>query len=102
MIIFGIIARKAGGRHFYPPEIAEKDKLLLIKLVKIICANGKTIAISIEYPYRDPDLEKMWECMFDVWVKPNKKYKYAEKFRKLISKKLLQADFLEEVNARHS
>lgn len=93
--IFGIIARKTGGRYFYSKEVAEKDKLLLCRLVSI--SNENTHPIVIEYPYKDLDLENMWVCMFDVWVKDWKKYNYAMKFLKLIKHKLLQVKLAENL-----
>lgn len=94
LTLFGIIARKTGGRWFYSQDIAERDRLLLIKLVKESESNSFT---AIEYPYRDPDLEAMWECMFNVWVKASKKAKYAQRFMDLINKKLRQSNLFEEI-----
>lgn len=36
-------------------------------------------------------LEAMWEAVFDVWEKPEKKASYATRFAKLIREKLQQS-----------
>jgi hypothetical protein len=59
------------------------DRIIFIELAK----NGT----SIELPYSVKDQESLWELVFDVWVLPEKKIRYARRFFDLIKDKLLQA-----------
>lgn len=96
LMLIGIIARKV-PRYFYQGEIAEKHRLLIVKLIKELQINGNSVIVSMEFPYSIPDLEAMWECMFNVWVKPEKKANYAKRFQSLINNKLRQAKLNMEV-----
>lgn len=80
---FRILAGK-GGRYFYAsdPEILRRDRLIFIELSR----DGESIA----FPFSIPDQERMWEYVFDVWVKETKIVNYAKRFLKLIYRKLLQ------------
>ena len=64
-------------------EIQEKDRIIYIELSK----DG----LAVEWPYSVIDQEKLWELVFDVWVLPQKRVSYANRFRKLIDAKLVQA-----------
>lgn len=83
-IIFEIVSIETGGRHFYDEETRKRDRLIFIRLSQ----NGT----SIQYPYTVPDLELLWQSMFDVWVKDWKKRTYARRFLKFINKNLLQSN----------
>jgi hypothetical protein len=78
--IFRILAGP-GNRQYRGIDL-NKDRLLFIQLEK----DG----IKIEYPYKVDDQLAIWELVFDVWQKPEKKLNYAKQFMNLIYSKLLQ------------
>lgn len=80
-INFAIVAGP-GSRQYRGIDLT-KDRILYIRLEK----DG----ITIEYPYKVIDQLAIWELVFDVWQKPEKKLLYANRFLKLIHHKLLQA-----------
>ena len=43
-----------------------------------------------KFPFSVTDQERMWEFVFDVWVKPEKIVNYCKRFLKLIFNKLAQ------------
>lgn len=79
--IFRILA--GPGQRQYRGIDLSKDRIIYFQLEK----DG----ITIEYPYAVRDQLAIWELVFDVWQKPEKKLKYAKEFLKLIYHKLIQA-----------
>jgi len=73
------------GHRQYPNILPEENILILIEIYD----KYRNATASIAYPVEAQ--EKMWKAVFDVWIKPEKKAKYAEQFRKLIAEELQQA-----------
>ena len=78
-VIFQIVAIPSGGRPWYPEYIKKLDKIIYIRLIK----DGT----QIDYPFTEDEPFKLWEAMLDVWVRPEKKAYYIDKYLSLILRK---------------
>ena len=72
------------GQRQYIGEQYKVDRLILIEI-----ENSKGEKLNIAYPVEAQ--KAMWEAVFNVWVKPEKKAKYAHEFKMFIEQKLQQA-----------
>lgn len=73
------------GRRLYTG--IKNDRIILIEI------NDKYRGTVARIAYPVALQTKMWEAVFDVWEKPEKKAKYANTFMELIKKRLLQSHF---------
>lgn len=70
-----------GSRQYANIDL-KNDRILYIELER----NG----LKIEFPYSVEDQLALWELLYDIWQKPEKKIFYAQRFLRLIFDKLVQ------------
>lgn len=82
----GTIARlfSVPGKRQYSPEIMAVDRIVVLEIEKPSGAKAD-VAYSITLQ------KELWKRVFEIWVKPEKKAKYAEEFKKFITEQLQQA-----------
>lgn len=68
-----------------PYRDVQNDKIILIEIEEHTGNRARTA-------YPTGLLEAMWEAVFDVWEKPEKKASYATRFANLIRNKLQQSE----------